>query len=183
MKSLFLAAAIGLTALPALAESNKPSADWTGSYSAVAFGSGEYDLSLGNGLVSTKADFRTFGTAGGYLHQTGKSVFGGEVSYTRFSGKDGQKSSSRLWQFRLKGGYAFGSALPYLTAGVARYSESVFGVKLKGTGPSVGVGFEYKVTKHLALGAEHTVNVIEIDDIGQNELKGQATEARLILRF
>ena len=58
-----------------------PVADWNGFYAGLQYGQGSADLS-GNG-VDASEDFDAYGVHGGYLYDTGRYVFGGELDYNK----------------------------------------------------------------------------------------------------
>lgn len=165
MFKAFLATATVLVAAPALAGGMAPApapapvvvtpaaatADWTGAYAGL-----QYDLFDGNAVIGGDFDGNVYGIFGGYRHDFGTFVLGGEIDYmigsldfpiTDFD-VDG------LLRVGLEAGYDAGPALFYATVGYANLDLSLGGVGLDGDGLFYGIGVDYRVSDRVTVGAE-----------------------------
>lgn len=140
--------------------------DWTGGYVGLQYGKGDVDvdtpaITFPSGLVepeeSASVDIDGYGIHGGYLHDLGKFVVGGELDFNKLDNDDGDVD---MWRLRGRAGYDLGRWLPYASLGMARLSaddESENGV-------SYGVGVDYKVTDNFTIGAEYTWQQFDLDE-------------------
>ncbi|MGP6086116.1 outer membrane protein [Antarctobacter jejuensis] len=148
--------------------------DWTGPYVGLSFG----NLNTQTGNTSNNGG--VYGVYGGYDHDFGNVVVGGELDFQagadyKIGGVDVDNIS------RLKGrvGYDAGRTLVYGTAGVARIDSSLGDA----TGPVGGVGMEYKVNETFTVGGEALAHKFE--DIGGSgvDVDGQTYSLRATFRF
>lgn len=134
--------------------------DWTGGYVGLQYGQGDLDLDVPaftfpDGSVepagTESTDIDGYGVHGGYLHDFGKYVLGGELDYNKIE-PDDSDGDADLWRLRGRAGYDAGRFLPYVTLGAAHIS----GDDLSETGFSYGIGADFKVTEQFTVGAEYT---------------------------
>jgi opacity protein-like surface antigen len=126
-------------------------ASWTGFYAGghFSFGDAEQDT---NG----DEDYEAFGVHGGYLHDFGSFVLGGELDYSQ---GDVETSAGDIDAdiFRLKAiaGYDLGKFLPYVTVGIANVDVDGFG---EDTSEFYGIGVNYAVNDNWRVGAEYLID-------------------------
>jgi len=134
-----------------------PSADWTGYYVGLHYATGE----LEDGL--TDPDIDGFGIHGGYLHDLGSFVVGGELNYTSGDFDPGfgdlDTDTTRL---KAIAGYDLGRFLPYVTIGAVTADVEFNGSE---TGFTYGLGGAYQITDSFRIGAEYIVDDFD-DDFG-----------------
>ncbi|GLP85603.1 outer membrane protein [Tritonibacter mobilis] len=137
---------------PAPVVTAAPDTDWTGFYGGLQYGQGEADLSLGG--ASASEDFDAFGVHGGYNHDFGRYVLGGELMYNDISGDNG--GDGDLTSLRARAGMDLGRFMPYVTAGVSHLSLASGGADISENGFTYGVGAEYLVSERFSVGLEYT---------------------------
>lgn len=124
-------------------------ANWTGGYLGLALGRHDADLSLGGASVSAKDN--SIGIFGGYNHDFGKYVAGGELSFDRASDQGVDINLTRL-KGRL--GYDAGNWMPYATLGLARVTVDNGTTSGSENGYTYGIGADFAVTNNFVVGAE-----------------------------
>lgn len=154
-----------------------PVGEWTGFYTGLQLGYG--DFSSDSGL---DGDETSFGFHVGYDYDFGNYVIGGEIDYDKFDADlgGGAASVDSVARLKVKGGYDLGSTLIYATAGAARADTSVGDE----TGPFVGLGVNYKISDRYTVGAELLQH--RFDDVGGvagNDLDATTLSLRGSLRF
>lgn len=90
--------------------------DWTGFYVGLSAITGNFDGG------STDYDTSGFGIHAGYLHDFGRAVVGGELSYSK--GDFGSSAPESDWdatRLKLIAGYDAGRLLPYAFVGMTKY--------------------------------------------------------------
>lgn len=151
--------------------------DWTGFYAGLQYGQGNADASYA-GYSADIGDFDAWGLHAGYLRDMGKYVLGGELDYNRLTG-DGDGHAD-LWRLRGRVGADLGKFQPYLTLGVARYSDE----DLSETGFTYGIGAEYLFTPRFSMGVEYSRNSFhDVADVDGLDLDADAVQLRASFRF
>lgn len=127
--------------------------DWTGAYAGLQFDLLDGEATIGGGLGG-----QAFGLFGGYRHDFGSFVLGGEIDYMvgEVSPDLGGPSLDvdSLLRLGLEAGYDAGPALIYGTLGFARMEVSVAGFSLDADGMFYGIGVDYALSERVTLGAE-----------------------------
>ena len=151
--------------IPVVVEPSTPEHDWSGFYAGLQYGVGNAEASV-NDRAYGDEDFDGFGLHGGYLHDSGKLVYGGELDYSRLK-PDNSDFDLDLVRLRGRVGYDLGRFMPYITLGAANLSTEVFGVDISDTAFSYGIGADFAVTEKFTIGAEYTKQDFEdIEDSG-----------------
>lgn len=141
--------------------------NWTGFYAGVQLGT--LDVDGETALEGVGGDDTTFGIHAGYNYDFGRWVVGGELDYDDASvdldaaGAPLGEEIDSVLRAKLRGGYDFGPALLYATAGLADVDTSVGG----DTGDFYGLGFSYKITEQFILGGEYLRH--SFSDLGGND--------------
>ncbi len=165
---------------PAAAQGMGGEVDWTGPYAGVEFGQSIADMSSGDDGKGTAV-----GVQGGYRHDFGSFVLGGEAQYdwTDLDVGDGQGSVDGLGQLKVDAGYDVGPWLFYGTLG-ASYARAEFeGDDYDEWGWLGGVGADYLVTDRFAIGAEVLHHGFgELGDTGR-DFDATTVEAGVTFRF
>ncbi|MDQ7775140.1 MAG: outer membrane beta-barrel protein [Paracoccus aminovorans] len=165
------------TAPVAVVETAPAEVDWTGFYAGLQGGQGNADVSFGSASADL-GDFDAWGLHGGYQRDMGQYVLGGELDYNRLTG-DGDGHAD-LWRLRGRVGADLGKFQPYVTLGVARYSDD----ELSETGFSYGIGAEYLLTPRFSMGAEYSRNSFsDVADRDGLDLDADAVQLRGSFRF
>lgn len=123
----------------------KADGNWTGGYLGLSLGRHEADL----GGASAKDD--GLGIFGGYNHDFGQYVVGGELSFDRASDQGVDVDLTRL-KGRL--GYDAGNWMPYATLGLARVSVDSAAGSANENGFTYGIGADFALTNNFIIGAE-----------------------------
>ncbi len=142
-------------------------ADWSGVYAGAQLGYGDFqgesDLGAEDGLTG-----ETYGLYGGYLHDFGRLVVGGELGYDMVSGIGSDMfdiDGDSLISAKLRLGYDAGRLLPYVTLGGAQLSTSG-AVEDSDTGYLYGIGADYAVNDAWRIGVE--ANQYQFDDFADS---------------
>ncbi|WP_264213591.1 outer membrane protein [Leisingera thetidis] len=147
--------------------------DWTGFYLGGQVGQLDADASNG-----TSGDDTAYGIHGGYNHDFGRFVLGGELDYdTTDLSLGGGATIDSVARAKVKAGYDFGNVLAYVTGGVAE-ADSSLGSE---TGEFYGVGVAYQVTDQWQIGGE--VLEHEFDQFGNSGVGADATSVALRASF
>ena len=147
--------------------------DWTGFYLGGQVG--QLDAEADNGL---SGDDTSYGVHGGYNHDFGRFVLGGEVEYDEADVDVGAGVNvESVARGKVKAGYDFGSVLGYVTAGVAQADTSIGDE----TGEFYGIGLAYKVNDQWSVGGE--VLEHDFDEFGNSGVGGDATSVALRASF
>ncbi|MBU2956310.1 porin family protein [Paracoccus sp. 1_MG-2023] len=165
---------------PVIVES---ASDWTGFYAGAQWGKGNADLDFDGDEVSSD-DFDAYGIHGGYMHDMGKFVVGGELDYNQIDIND-QDEKGDLTRLRARAGYDMGRFLPYVTAGAAHLSQDLnSGVDFSETAFTYGIGADFKVTEKVTVGAEYTrQDFNDLDNIDGLDLDTDMVQVRAAYRF
>lgn len=151
--------------------------DWTGFYAGLQYGQGNFELS--DDTSSVDSDFDAYGLHGGYQHDFGKYVLGGELDYNKLD-LDEVEGDGDLTRLRGRAGYDMGRFQPYATLGVAHLSTD----DLSETGITYGVGAEFKATERLSVGAEYTMNDFsDVDNVDGLDVDTDMVQLRASFRF
>lgn len=140
--------------------------DWTGFYAGIQLGN--LDVDGESALDGVGGDDTTYGIHAGYNYDFGRWVVGGELDYDDASvdleaaGAPIGEQIDSVWRAKLRGGYDFGPALLYATAGLAEVDTSVG----DDSGSFYGLGLSYKITDQIILGGEYLRH--SFSDIGGN---------------
>ncbi|MFW8636400.1 outer membrane protein [Cribrihabitans pelagius] len=147
--------------------------DWTGFYLGGQVG--QLDADADNGL---SGDDAAYGIHGGYNHDFGRFVLGGEIEYDETDvDLGGVASVDSVARGKVKAGYDFGRVLGYVTAGVAE-AETSLGDE---TGEFYGLGLAYKVNDQWSVGGE--VLEHDFDEFGNTGVGGEATSVAVRASF
>ncbi|KIC22467.1 outer membrane protein [Leisingera sp. ANG-Vp] len=147
--------------------------DWTGFYLGGQVGQLDADASSG-----ASGDDTAYGIHGGYNHDFGRFVLGGELDYDSTDlDLGGGATIDSVARAKVKAGYDFGNVLAYVTGGVAE-ADSSLGSE---TGEFYGVGLAYQVTDQWQIGGE----VLEhnFDEFGSSGVGSDATSVSLRASF
>ncbi|TRW97468.1 porin family protein [Paracoccus sp. M683] len=156
--------------------------DWTGFYAGLQYGKGNAEFTQGG--ASIDSDYDAYGIHGGYLHDFGSYVLGGELDYNK-ADIDDVDDKADLVRLRARAGYDMGRFLPYVTIGAAHISaDNVSGIDVSETGLTYGIGGEFKVTDRVSLGAEYTrSDFSDVDDIDGLDLDTDLVQVRASFHF
>ena len=132
-----------------VADGPDPRGEWTGFYVGVGIGNFEFDE---DGLSD---DTRSTMLYGGYLHDFGRVVAGGELYFANMEDYDGAFAGSEDSEVGLRArlGYDLGRVLPYATVGMTRFDSTAY--TESDTYFGYGLGAEVQVTDRFRLGAEY----------------------------
>ena len=161
-------------AVPIAVAPAAPVGSWTGAYGGLSFGGtrGEIGNADESGAV--------YGLFGGYDHQIGKTVLGGEIE---IQGNDnlsvGAVDVDNVARAKARLGYDLGDVLVYGTAGVSKI-ETSFG---DATAPVYGIGAEYKLTERFGVGAEYLSEDFKNLGATSTDLSSDSLSLRGTLRF
>ena len=155
MIRFLLAVSVAVIAAPAFAADARTSAkmsDWTGWYAGA-----QYDFIDGDATVGGAFDGKVYGIFGGYRHDFGDFVIGGELDYsvgdiTAVGGPT--LDIDALLRVGVEVGYDAGPALIYATLGYATMDLSAPGVSGEVDGVFYGVGADFMVSDRVSLGLE-----------------------------
>ncbi|AHD00717.1 outer membrane protein [Leisingera methylohalidivorans] len=143
--------------------------DWTGFYLGGQVG--QLDADASNGATG---DDTSYGIHGGYNHDFGRFVLGGELEYDATDvNLGGGATVDSVARAKVKAGYDFGKVLAYVTGGVAE-ADSSLGSE---TGEFYGAGIAYQVTDQWQIGGE--VLEHEFDQFGNSGVGADATSVSL----
>lgn len=160
----------------AVVEEVAPAIDWTGFYVGAQYGQGNADVS-GGGVSVDLGDFDAYGLHGGYLHDMGSYVLGGELDYNRI---DTDAGDGDLWRLKGRAGADLGKFLPYVTLGVAHVSAD----EISETGFMYGLGADYMITNRFSVGAEYTrqdfKDILDTDGV---DMDADMVQLRAAFRF
>lgn len=155
--------------------------DWTGFYAGAQYGKGSFELSDSTG--SADEDMDAYGLHGGYLHDFGKFVLGGELDYNKLD-IDNVEDKADLTRLRARAGYDMGRFMPYVTLGVANLSADGDGYDISETDVTYGIGGDFKVTNNFTVGAEYTKqDFSDVDDIDGLDLDTDMVQLRAAYHF
>lgn len=156
-----------------MAEAPAPvTGDWTGPYIGLSFGN------LNTQAANTDKSGGVYGLYGGYDHDFGRFVLGGELDYQ--TGNDYAIAGvdvDNVTRLKLRAGYDMGRTMLYGTVGAARIDTSLGDA----TGPVGGVGLEFKVTDRFTIGGEALAH--SFDDIGGSGVDADAQTYSLRASF
>ncbi|PWK59951.1 outer membrane protein [Roseicyclus mahoneyensis] len=167
-KTLLASAAI-LAAAPAFAGGTAPApapapapvivtptsvgVDWSGPYIGL-----QYDMIDGSAVVGGGFDGDAFGLFGGYRHDFGRFVLGGEIDYMvgslDFAVPPFNVDVDGLLRVGIEAGYDAGRTLIYGTLGYVDLDLNIGGISIGDDGFFYGIGIDYLVTDNITLGAE-----------------------------
>lgn len=140
--------------------------DWTGFYAGVQYGTLKYSED-DFGDIYTEDGERSYGIHAGYLHDFGQFVLGAELDHNRLEWGTGWDNwDPNMTRLRARAGYDLGRVLPYLTAGVAQFSEDGF----SDTGLTYGIGVDFKATERFSVGLEYSRSSFEWDEYATFDL-------------
>ncbi|SCY07194.1 outer membrane beta-barrel protein [Paracoccus tibetensis] len=160
------AALLALCATPAMAN------DWSGFYAGAGAGMIEVDTTV----EGVKESDPSYGIHGGYRHDLGQWVVGGEIEHdwTDVELIPGAITADRVMRLKATAGYDFGPALVYVAAGTAK-------VNVDGLGDDWG-GF-YGLGAAYAVGARANVSLELLEhnfsDIGGSGIDADAWSGNL----
>ncbi|OJH44753.1 outer membrane protein [Paracoccus sp. SM22M-07] len=152
--------------------------DWSGFYAGLQYGQGEATVSFDGEEADT--DFDAYGVHGGYNHDFGKYVLGGELDYNKVD-LDNDGGDADLTRLRARAGYDLGRFLPYVTLGAAHISGDD---DLSETDVTYGIGADYKVTEMFTVGAEYTKqDFSDVDNVDGLDLDTDMVQVRASYHF
>ena len=155
--------------------------DWTGFYAGAQYGKGNFKLSLDD--AEDENDMDAYGLHGGYLHDFGKFVLGGELDYNKLD-IDNVDDKGDLTRLRAKAGYDMGRFMPYVTLGVAKLSIDTGAYDISETDVTYGIGGDFKVTDAFTVGAEYSKqDFSDVDDIDGLDLDTDMVQLRAAYHF
>ncbi|WP_225026499.1 outer membrane protein [Xinfangfangia pollutisoli] len=165
--ALIIAAAPALAGGPVLAPEDgaplpppliqDPIADWSGFYAGLGYG--KIGVSLADGLDDLDLDGAAAGGFAGINAQKGHLVYGVELTYAKTmeaSVEGADTSSAPLIELSGRLGYAWRDALVYARLGVASTEFDVDGASHRFNGLAYGIGLDYQISDHMALGVSYT---------------------------
>jgi outer membrane immunogenic protein len=157
--------------------------DWTGAYAGLQLEMLDGSAALGGGF-----DGDTFGLFGGYRHDFGSFVLGGEIDYMNGqlsqAGGSGSLDIDSLVRIGLEAGFDAGPALIYGTVGMAMLDVSVGPVSRDANGTFFGIGVDYLLSDRVTLGAEilrHDFS--DFADIPGNDIEFTTFGVNIAYRF
>lgn len=167
---------------PVIAE---PITDWSGFYAGLSVGriSGKYheagfSYDIDKGTVPA--------IFGGYNWQSGKLVYGGELSIGKPDDvaieDDPVDGVQALYELSGRLGYTFGKGLIYGKLGYAKTSYDVGPDSYDFDGASYGIGFDYLYNEHWLFGASATKYDMKNDDF-DGKLKPVIVALRVGYKF
>ena len=155
--------------------------DWTGFYAGAQYGAGSFELS--DDTTSVDEDTKAYGLHGGYLHDFGQFVLGGELDYNKLD-IDNVDDKGDLTRLRARAGYDMGRFMPYVTLGVAKLSMDGEGYDISETDVTYGIGGDFKVTDAFTVGAEYSKqDFSDVDDIDGLDLDTDMVQLRAAYHF
>ncbi len=182
MKTTLLSVAIGLLAGAASAGgflvpggTAAPAGDWTGFHAGIHYGAGSVEAKGPAGR--RESDMDAYGLHLGYLRDFGAHVLGAELDYDRLDGDGGE--SADLLRLRARAGMDYGRVLPYLSLGLARYSDDTYG----DTGLTYGFGVDFRLNEAVTLGLDYARDRIDDVDGSRADLDIDSLRVRASLRF
>ncbi len=155
--------------------------DWTGFYAGAQYGAGSFELS--DDTTSVDEDTKAYGLHGGYLHDFGQFVLGGELDYNKLD-IDNVDDKGDLTRLRARAGYDMGRFMPYVTLGAAKLSLDSNGYDISETDVTYGIGGDFKVTDAFTVGAEYSKqDFSDVDDIDGLDLDTDLVQLRAAYHF
>ncbi|WP_167851013.1 MULTISPECIES: outer membrane protein [Tabrizicola] len=156
-----------------------PSYDWTGFYAGLALTMGSID----DGTISY--DTQGFGVQAGYLHDLGRFVVGGELSYSTSDLEDITDASVSSTRLKLIGGFDAGRVLPYAFIGVSDMKLDEGGDTASDTATAYGIGarFAFGAQGRLVAGVEYLVEKKDDFDGSAIDIDNREFALRLDYRF
>lgn len=159
-----------------------PAADWSGAYVGLSLGTGSGKLTFNGNQVSPDLDFNSYGVFAGYNYDMGRTVVGGEISYSDLNIDDapsGFDSSALRVMGRV--GYDAGRFMPYATAGFA----SLKAESNDATGYAYGVGVDALLGNNFVVGAQYIRHQFtDIDNAPSSaEIEANQFEIRAAYKF
>jgi outer membrane immunogenic protein len=160
-------------AVPAPAPVQMATGDWTGGYVGVGLGYDHASTSpdIGSGSSGLGSVF------GGYNHDFGKFVLGGEIAANRAHANWGADTVKSTYDAKLRGGVDLGNTMVYATVG-GEHADGVHGV-----GTLIGAGVDYKLTDRIVLGGEADYTRFNNADNAGTDLKNTTLTARVAFKF
>lgn len=153
-------------ATPALA------GNWNGAYAGLGVGADHAktspaQMSGTSGLASVY---------GGYRHDFGRAVLGGEVGVSKTHAL-GASSMSNLYDAKLTAGYDLGRTMVYGALGVA-HAKNIHGI-----GETMGIGIDHAIGAHTTVGLEATHMFFNNGVASNMDLKNNLVQAKVGYRF
>ncbi|WP_163848927.1 outer membrane protein [Pseudooceanicola aestuarii] len=148
--------------------------DWTGAYGGLSLGYGDFDAGTADG------DGEVYGLHGGYDHDFGTFVLGGELDYQ--SGDfdtTGGVDVDDITRLKLRAGYDAGDALLYGVVGAASANTNMGSDE----GYVAGLGAEYRVTNQVSVGGEYLYHEFNDFNGGGTDVTANTFSARVNYRF
>lgn len=191
MKLLSAVIFLGSAALPALAGgpaeppvepmpvAGAPAAgaDWTGFYVGLAVSRGTF---FDNASVP-EGGTDGIGVHAGYLHDLGRVVVGGELSYASGSYEQFANNDWDATRLKLIAGFDAGRILPYAFVGQSQYNLNGAS-NFSDTVTVYGLGAQVQATERITVGLEYMVE--NKDDFDNNfDLENQELALKLGYRF
>jgi outer membrane immunogenic protein len=166
-------------ATPVMQTNSNP--DWSGFYGGLSLGYGDV---TGSSVIGDDMNGPVYGLFGGYNHDFGSVVLGGEIEYT---GSDITDDSIGLdvesvLRGKVRLGYDAGQFLPYAVVGAAQLTTTG-AIDDKDDGYLYGFGVDYAFADNMVFGAE--VLQHEFEDYTGSGIDVSATTvaARVSFRF
>ncbi len=188
MKTALLSLALGLLAgtasagglvapdtAPAPDTAATVSGDWSGFYAGLHYGTGSVEAQ--GPVRRQETDGDAYGLHAGYLRDFGRHVLGAELDYDRLDDDDDR--SGDMLRLRARAGMDLGRVMPYLTLGLARYSDDDY----SDTGLTYGLGADFRVTERVVLGLDYSRDSIDDVDGTGVDLDADSIRLRASFRF
>jgi opacity protein-like surface antigen len=145
---------------PAVVSAVPASTDWSGPYIGLQYGMiASGNLSNPGAAFNPEFDGHLYGVFGGYRHDFGSFVVGGEIDWMTGSGELSRPGLvldadyDRLFRAGIEAGWDVGRALVYGTIGVADIEIATAGSS-GSSGYFYGVGVDFAVTDSIMVGLE-----------------------------
>ncbi|MDO5622044.1 MAG: outer membrane beta-barrel protein [Paracoccus sp. (in: a-proteobacteria)] len=164
-----------------------PAFDWTGPYAGIQAGklvSGSLSFP---GAADQDVDGTAYGLHGGYMHDFGQFVLGGELAYNKLNSvkiDNGNGHSGHEVMGKVLAGYDAGRWMPYATIGYGEAKLKDFngtGTDVSGSGLLYGAGVKFKATENILVGAE--VLKRDYKDFGADDVDLDATTVGLNVSY
>ena len=152
-------------------------ADWTGFYGGVSAGYGWGDD------AAEDADDATYGVFGGYTHDLGNWVVGGELEYAKSDLENATVGVDDMTRLKLRAGYDLGKVVVYGIAGANYANATIGGVDYSDTGVSYGIGADYALSDAVVAGFEVLQNDFNEFDNSGSDLSATTVAAKIAYRF
>lgn len=152
--------------------------DWTGFYAGGSLGYSD----ISDDTSGFDDEGITYGFHGGYDHDFGQFVLGGELEITGFDLSGAGTDVDSVTRAKIRAGYDAGDYLPYFTTGIAQLNT---GGALSGddTGAFFGVGLDYALTDDIRIGGEILEHDFDNFNGSDNDFDATSFSVRIAFEF